>query len=222
VLTATPHDLEAAACRRVALRALPAPDQVEHAWNPAVVCAILSGGHALADALARQLMSRGWRVIVLDPSDPRQAGDVPGVAAFVDIHEPLPAADDDWLSNAAEEARLKASFLRAKQLMPALTSPQLSQAWFFVVTMLDGKLGLEASPRTGGLVTAGALALAKTLHHEWPTVFCRAVDLHPGLEPETAARLLIGELHDPDATLLEVGHGPDGRCTLAAVEMRDV
>jgi len=218
VLAATDQDVARAACRRVGLRALPAPDSVEHVWDPASVCAIVSDGHELADALARKLIGRGWRVLVLNASDAGQVRDVPGIAAFIDIHGPLPATAD-VLSNTAEEARLKASFLLAKQLMPALTNPQLPCAWFFIVTHVDGKLGLDATPKTGGVVTAGAWALAKTLHHEWPSVFCRAVDLHPGLDADLAASLVIGELHDPDATLAEVGHGPDGRCTVDALEM---
>jgi hypothetical protein len=234
------------ACRGVGLRTLPIPDSVEYAWDPASVCAILSDGDPLADALARQLFERGWRVIILGspatglgnalptmPIDITRAGAwdetvtslterFGRLAAVIDIHGTAAPAGDDLLSSQAEEARLKASFLFARHVAAALTDAALPCAWYFVVTQVDGRLGLAASEPMGGVVTAGALALAKTLRYEWPSVFCRAVDVQPDLDPEGAARLLIGELHDPDATLAEVGIGAGGRCTIAAFEMAHV
>jgi hypothetical protein len=236
---------ERVACRGVGLRPLPAPDSVEYAWDPASVCAILSDGDPLADALARQLFERGWRVIILGspatgrgdalPSMPidikRAAWDETvtslterfgRLGAVIDIHGTARPAEEDLLSNQAEEARLKAGFLFARHVAAALTDPALPCAWYFVVTQVDGQLGLAAGQPMGGVVTAGALALAKTLRYEWPSVFCRAVDVQPDLDPDTAARLLIGELHDPDAALAEVGIGAGGRCTIAAFEMAHV
>ena len=79
---------------------------------------------------------------------------------------------------------------------------------------MDGQLGLggttDFSPLSGGL-----FGLTKTLNLEWESVFCRAVDLHPGIPPEQAARHILAELHDPDLRVVEVGYTPEGRFTLA-------
>jgi hypothetical protein len=49
-------------------------------------------------------------------------------------------------------------------------------------------------------------------------VHCRAIDLDPAMDQATAARLIAGELLDADATVVEVGHGLGGRCTIAITE----
>lgn len=239
------HGVERAACRRAGLRTLPSPDSVECDWDPASVCAILSDGDPLADALARQLFERGWRVVILGSPATNRGDDLPSVpfdisrtgaweetvtsiaerfgrlAAVIDIHGVATSSENDLLSNTAEEARLRASFFFARNVAKALADPELPCAWYFVVTQIDGRLGLAPVRSSGGVLTAGALALAKTLRFEWPSVFCRAVDVQPGLDPEAAARLLIDELHDPDTALAEVGHGATGRCTIATFEMAD-
>jgi hypothetical protein len=222
VLTAS-NDQGTATCQGAVLRFLPEPDVLEHAWDPAYVCAILDDGE-VAKPLAELLSSRGWRValIALDLSDSTTWSAtfkaIGHVAAFIDIHHATDAGGADVLWNDIEEARVKASFLLAGQLKPMLTAPALSRAWYTVVTRVDGQLGLAAAPKTHGVVTAGVAALAKTLAQEWPAVNCRAIDLDPAMDQATAARLIAGELLDPDATVVEVGHGLGGRCTIAITE----
>ena len=66
-----------------------------------------------------------------------------------------------------------------------LVAPKLRQAGragaavFVTVARLDGAFGLadlstDADPTTGGLA-----GLAKTARHEWPEVYCKAIDLSP-------------------------------------------
>jgi hypothetical protein len=220
---------ESATCRGVGLRALPEPDVLEHAWQPGTVCIILDDGGELAAPLVQHLTERGWQAvaIALDLSDQDSwQGALDAivarsgrVAAFIDIHHVAEESADGLLWNQLEEARVKASFLLAGRLKPMLTAGGLSRAWYAVVTRVDGKLGLDAGPKTRGIVTAGVAALAKTLRQEWPSVFCRAIDLDPAMDPATAVRLIDRELHDPDATLTEVGHGLAGRCTIATTEV---
>jgi len=231
--------------RRVGLGYLPEPDVLECVWDAGEVCAIRTDGHPLAVALARQLMAGGWRVVVLDSGDATGDAGVPllhvdtarptvwedtfqaiadrfgRLVAFIDIPQ-VPADNHvDLLSNEAEEQRLLSSFAVAAHLAPVLNAPGSGRAWFVVVTQVDGKLGLGDTTPPRGIVTAGLLALPKSLRHEWPAVCCRAIDLHPALDVETAARRIVGELADPDWTLSEVGHGPDGRCTTIACEAVD-
>lgn len=205
----------------VGVRPLTTPDTTDFVWDPAHVCVIVSENHTLADVLARQLIERGWRVVVAAPSavGTESWPDAGRVAACIDIHSPGSAVPGDMLTDADAEARVRMSFLLARQLSPVLNASDLSGAWFVTVTQMDGRLGLDA--RSAGLVSAGAIGLTKTLRQEWPTVFCRAVDLHPELEPEEAARAVIAELFDADSSLMEVGHGPHGRCTLAACERNE-
>jgi hypothetical protein len=192
------------------------------------VCAILGDDHPLAGSLAQQLTGRGWRVVTMTSMDSedalrKMANGHGRLAAFIDVRRcPQDGRPDLPLMNHAEEARLKSVFLAAKHLGPVLTAPEAGRTWFIVVTHVDGKLGLGDGPATHGIVSAGIPGLLKTLRHEWPSVFCRAVDLHPELHPDRAAELVAAELEDADLTLAEVGHGPEGRCTIATFERADV
>ena len=86
---------------------------------------------------------------------------------------------------------------------------------FWTVARLDGALGLsrdlDFNPIAGGL-----FGLTKTLNLEWPQVFCRAIDLHPGIAPDQVAQYVLAELHDPNRLIAEVGYGTQGRVTLVA------
>jgi hypothetical protein len=216
----------AALCRSAELRFLPAPDTLDHAWDPTELCVILDDGAESGAALAGELRERGWRVstIALDlqfpeswPEALRAIAGSSRIAAFVDIHAHQ-SGSGDLLGQVEEEARVKASFLLARALQPMLTMAH-ARAWYTVVTRVDGKLGLDTAAKSGGIVTAGVAALAKTLRHEWPAVACRAIDLDPAIPPAVAARLIAGELLDPDRSIAEVGHGPSGRCIIGAFEV---
>jgi NAD(P)-dependent dehydrogenase (short-subunit alcohol dehydrogenase family)/acyl carrier protein len=138
------------------------------------------------------------------------------VGAFVhvhphtDEHERLAYFDD------RERALVKAVFLMAKHLQPALTeavAQEDERAVFLTVTRMDGALGLSEPSETD--VMAGGLAgLTKALRLEWPSVFCRAVDVAPALAPERAAQAIFAELHDPNRRIVEVGVRPASRSTI--------
>ena len=86
-------------------------------------------------------------------------------------------------------------------------------AAFITVTHLDGQFGLSLDssiePISGGL-----FGLTKTLNLEWDDVFCRAIDLHPGLDLQLAADCITAELFDPNRLISEVAYNMDGRFTL--------
>ncbi len=119
-----------------------------------------------------------------------------------------------------DRALLSIPFLVAKALQPdlaaAASAPQTqtpSRACFLTVTALDGVLGLNGSGDAGPMA-GGIAGLTKTLRLEWPDVYCRAVDLDPGLDPDRAADAILAELRDPNRLVAEVGYGPEGRVTL--------
>lgn len=218
--------------RHAAIRALPRPDAAEHAWEPARVCAIVGDDAVLAAALAKRLAARGWRVEV-HPQPADADGGVDGLAARLERVGALislaPRAAAPTASTAGEallgdpraEAWLLAQFRLARQLSPQLAAAGAARAWFVAVTRLDGRLGLAPTPTASSVVTAGVYGLVKTLRLEWPSVFCRAIDLHPALDAAFAAERIVEELHDPDRTLAEVGHDVDGRWTIVAREEAD-
>lgn len=210
--------------RRAAMRAMPRPDAAEYAWDPDSVCVILSDDAPLAAALEKRLAARGWRVAVhahsAVPADLGRVGALISIAPRA-TETATTSAGEELLGNAGEEAWLLSQFRLARQLSPQLNAIGAPRTWFVAVTQLDGKLGLGSSPYASGVVAAGVYGLLKTLRLEWPSVFCRAIDLHPELDAAFAAERIVAELHDPDQTLGEVGHCLDGRSTTCVLEEHD-
>lgn len=212
--------------RRVESRALPRPDSAEYAWDMGSVCLILSEDAPLSAALGKRLTARSWRVAVQTHSailDGRfdalnRLGRIGALISIAPKEGAMGAKSvgEELLGNTREEAWLLSKFRLAKLLSPQLNNVSAPRTWFVAVTQLDGKLGLESSPKTSGVVAAGVYGLIKTLRVEWPSVFCRALDLHPRLDAASAAERIIEELHDPDLTIGEVGLCPDGRWTIGA------
>ncbi|MDP2313842.1 MAG: hypothetical protein Q8P41_13120 [Pseudomonadota bacterium] len=218
--------------RQAAIRAMSRPDSAEYAWDPDRVCVILSDDAPLSAALEKRLVARGWRVAVYTHSAVPGGGlDVLApplgrVGALISIAPEstglaAKSAGEALLGNAREEAWLLSQFRLARQLSPQLNALGAPRTWFVAVTRIDGQLGLGASPHASGVVAAGVYGLVKTLRLEWPSVFCRAIDLHPELDAPFAAERIVAELHDPDQTLGEVGHCLDGRSTVGVIEEHD-
>ena len=57
------------------------------------------------------------------------------------------------------------------------------RAAFVTVTRLDGSLGLAGAAPEATALLGGAAGVVKTLAIEAPGLFCRALDIHPGLDP---------------------------------------
>ncbi len=112
------------------------------------------------------------------------------------------------------QAILRQVFLLAKHLkQPLATAAQRSRSCFLCAAGLDGAFGL-AQNEDFNPIAAGLFGLTKALRHEWPAVFCRALDFSPTLAPETVVQSLLAELHDPNLAIAEVGYRPEGRTTL--------
>ncbi len=218
---------------------LPAPDYLEFQLSQRGACVITDDGSPLTAQVAQRLSDQGWPVVVLQFPDTVVKTIAPPVSSerlvlavvdqnlvesslqqqlstiaqtygsihtFIHLHPQDPVSD---------KGLVKAVFFLAKHLQPFLGSGQRERRSFVTVTRLDGELGLGSEPcRT---VSGGLFGLTKTLRLEWPTVFCRAIDIAPELSVVEAANALIAELHDPNVFIREVGHGRSGRMTLTCL-----
>jgi hypothetical protein len=136
-------------------------------------------------------------------------------AVFIHLHPTCRECQDGDI-HFTESAKqvLQTIFLAAKHLKEDLNqAAALGKGVFMTAVRLDGEFGLGANsdydPISGGL-----FGLVKSLNLEWESVFCRAVDLNPEIDPETGADLLMEELLDPNRRIVEVAYGPMGRMTL--------
>lgn len=223
----------------VQLKQLPYPDRLE--ISPSV-CLLTDDGTERTTFIAKALQALGWSLIVLrypiltqqatlpdgisqialktmdESSIKKQLSDL-AIQTFVYLHPPFQLTHSTEISfSETETALIKHVFFMAKHLKNTLhKTSQNSRNAFITVARLDGQLGLGKSPQVSPLA-GGIFGLTKSLNLEWPTVFCRAIDLDPDLDPNCAASYLIGELYDPDCQLSEVAIGPKGRFTLTLRE----
>ena len=107
---------------------------------------------------------------------------------------------------------LMLAFLLAKHCDVSKTSG-VSRSSFMVVTR-QGSLGVESDELNTDLVQSGLNGLVKTLAHEWPQVFCRAVDVSAKFGIDKVANLVADEFLDVDTDLIEVAHDKQGRLPL--------
>ncbi|MGB0930984.1 MAG: SDR family NAD(P)-dependent oxidoreductase, partial [Chitinophagales bacterium] len=141
------------------------------------------------------------------------------IGAFIHLHPHLRFSGGNFAQHfAAEKAIVKTVFFAAKHIAKSLQAlgKTYHRASFLTVTQLDGALGTQNDGKTS-IVGGGLFGMTKSLNIEWSSVFCRAVDLSPNFEAETAAKLVMSEMHDPDATVVEVCHNDKGRFTLTTV-----
>lgn len=140
------------------------------------------------------------------------------IGAFIHLNPLLQdpeAAELRYLD--AEKAIVKHVFLIAKQLKKSLNQAAMPtvRSCFFTATRLDGCFGFSQTLNFSA-ISAGLFGLTKTLNAEWESVFCRSIDLHPGLDGDRATQCILAELHDPNQSISEVAYGVQGRTTLIA------
>lgn len=203
------------------------------------ICLLTDDGSLLTIKLAQSLVEQGWKVIVISFPEsiikeripfPREinrlmladmseehlqqqleaiASNYGAIGAFIHL-SPLTT------TSSTAKAILKQVFLIAKYLAkPLNTAAKQGRSWFVTVSRLNGKLGvgeeINFNPIDGGL-----FGLTKTLNWEWQKVFCRAIDLSPNLDTQTAVNSIIEELYDPNLSITEVGREENKRITLTA------
>ncbi|MER5867269.1 SDR family NAD(P)-dependent oxidoreductase [Kitasatospora sp. NPDC002040] len=212
---------------------LPLPDRLVAAYPAGAGALLVDDGGELTPLVAERLTATGWQVQVLRlPGVTRQLAGVAdfglsgwGVTELAEKVEQLAPVslaltfstrqDSDWADGVR---RLSHALLTAKHLVEPLTrSAGTGRAAFATVTRLDGGFGLhgvdEALAPSGGFG-----GLVKTLAVEAPELFCRAVDLAPGLSAATAAALVLDELWDAATEPVQVGHDGTRRVALSLTE----
>src|SRR4029077_14691029 len=95
---------------------------------------------------------------------------------------------------------------------------------FISVSRLGGTLGLSHE-NSLSFMPAGLSGLTKSLSREWPGIYCRHIDLDPGMSESEAASAVLEEAFDADRNLAEVGRtrrGPRWRIDLLPEPLSDV
>ena len=119
-----------------------------------------------------------------------------------------------------DPAYLKAAFFIAKHFKLSLNEQEAigARPFFILVSQIDGYLGFNNHSNLS-LIQGGNSGLVKTIGLEWPDVFCRNIDIEPGMEAPVAASLIMDELLDPNMEIKEVALTENTRNTIAAEEM---
>jgi acyl transferase domain-containing protein len=236
-------------CRRPRLKHLAPPDRlVQAAPEHGAVCLLASDGSVLTEQVCAKLLADGFRVALatLDSDDAvlrpiagvsvhRCAGDpselqrmvelvvaeLGPIDVYIDLLRPsgrLPLLSAAW---DARKARIRSSFQLAKLLKPMLTQPRVgARRALLTVVRIDGRFGLAGGDACA--LDYGLFGMTKSLGHEWPSTFCRALDLAPELTVEAAAQHVLDELYDPQRSVFQTGAYPGGRCTLVPNEQLEL
>jgi len=226
------------------LQPLPEPDFLEFALPEGNIVLITDDGSPTTSKLAESLIESGFQVVVLSfpqsiiprpselPSDIKNiiledlsqehlqkqltaiAANCGSIGAFIHIHPVFNTTSEGVNYLTEEKAIIKQVFFIAKHLKKSLNaSAENGYGCFFTVARLDGNFGLEQkinfSPIAGGL-----FGLTKTLTWEWGKGFCRAIDIHPEIDPHNCVKYIQTELHDPNRLITEVGYSTQGRTTI--------
>ncbi|MEU5112720.1 SDR family NAD(P)-dependent oxidoreductase [Streptomyces longwoodensis] len=211
---------------------LPLPDRLVDAYPQGATALVVDDGSEVAGATAARLAAAGWQVRALRlPGVPQRvegATDLPlagwGATELSSrleelgdekVHLAVVFAAVDGLPWAEGTRRLAHTLLVAKHLVAPLTSAARAghRAAFVTVTRLDGSFGLTGVEEDA--VPAGGVGgLVKTLAVEAPELFCRAVDLAPGLGAAEAAELVLQEAQDAAPAPVQVGRDGGRRVAL--------
>jgi len=214
----------------VRLKLLPEPDILDFTLPQNHIALVTDDGSPTTGELAAALTARGWKTIVLSfPSHlieekfpladgiqrvvladlseehlQQQLGAIGAIGAFIHLNPAHQAPE-------VEKAILRHVFLMAKHLKEPLNrSVTQGRSCFLTVARLDGAFGMGRTTKFGA-ISGGLFGLTKTLDQEWESVFCRAIDLHPDLDPPTQVQCILAELYDPDKSLVDTGYSPQGR-----------
>ncbi|MEO1627355.1 MAG: SDR family NAD(P)-dependent oxidoreductase [Bacteroidota bacterium] len=222
------------------LQFLARPDFLEFHLPETHHVLLTNDGSALTSELIQQLQAKGNRVVVLNlpgltapatghvvqlsaHTDEAVKTAIESIQAkygatgtFLHLHPHFEFQNGNFAQHfAVERPILKSLFLLAKYLQKSLTElGQQQRANFLTVTRMDGQLG-QGKRGNVSVLGGGITGMVKCLNLEWPSVFCRAVDLQPELPVAQMASCILEELHDPDVMVVEVGRSEQGRNTTA-------
>ena len=197
---------------------------------------LVDDGTGSTQKLAANFVKLGYKVTVIRPSWVNSKNAFPKTVTVVDISSVEDKAIQAIISETGEVSAvvyiqpkttikgieypenskqgLMLAFLLAKHCDVSKTTTA-TRSSFMVVTR-QGSLGLAANELNTDLVQSGLNGLVKTLAHEWPEVFCRAVDVPSKFGMDKVASTVVDEFLDIDTALVEVAHDSNGRFTLVA------
>ncbi|MEB3370983.1 SDR family NAD(P)-dependent oxidoreductase [Saccharopolyspora mangrovi] len=171
-----------------------------------------------AEALVSGLRARGWNVRRVQPSGSPDAFDGNTAELEEVLAHHLQGRVDlcvnllDGQTWDASVRQVAETILVAKHALASLTKTAAagSRAGFVTVTRLDGGLGLRGGRPAEEALAGGVGGVVKTLAREAPGVFCRALDVDPGVDRDEFVAVLLGEIADAATDTTEVGIGGDG------------
>ncbi|MEI6897596.1 MAG: SDR family NAD(P)-dependent oxidoreductase [Psychromonas sp.] len=199
---------------------------------------LVNDGEGSAIRLAAKLTEQGWSVTVLTPSwvTPSSSKSFAKSINVIKLEaldeqelQTILATQASWQSVIYLQAKstisgieyppaskqgLQLAFLLAKLTGLAKNSNNDVRSSFLVVTRQGGAFGVEDNETSSDLVQTGLTGLAKTLSHEWPTVFCRAIDVATKFGADKVANIVFDEFNDSQKLPVEVGFNKNGRLTL--------
>ncbi|GAA2805548.1 SDR family NAD(P)-dependent oxidoreductase [Saccharopolyspora taberi] len=197
---------------------VPGRDLLADAYAAEPVAVVADRGGDYADAVVSGLQARGWTVRRVDLSDSPSAFDgataeLESVLAQhfqgrVDLCVSL-LDGDAWDAGVRQIAE---TILVAKHAHAALaeTAGTGARAGFVTVTRLDGGLGHRGTRPVPEALAGGVGGVVKTFACEAPGVFCRAIDVDPGVGRDDFVAALLGEIADAATDTTEVGVDIDG------------
>ena len=228
----------------VNLKTLPAPDFASFNLPENHICLLTDDGTPATVSLARELVGRSWKVVVLSlprniiPSQPPLPQGVERVtladlseeqlqqrlaeittrfgpvAALVHMNPSTPSTSKEVLFSKSQIEIIKMVFLLAKHLKEPLTGAGKQEKSAFMVVTRMDGEFGLGNRIDFDPISGGLFGLVKTLNLEWESVYCRAVDISPEVDVENATRHIIAELHDPNRLITEVAYNPQERSTL--------
>ena len=169
---------------------------------------ITDDGSSFSGELCETLSSAGRTVRLIRADEDLDALPPDSLSGLV-IVAPADGTDDSFLENA---------FLLLKKAGPSLRRSGVDGGAFFcTISRLDGAFAFDSGSSIADPLSGGLAGLSKTAAHEWPEVFCKAIDLGAFADPAGAVQAVSAELFLPGP--VEVGLKPDGRVALALSEL---
>ncbi len=225
----------------IKLISLPEPDRLEFKVSQNRPIVVTDEGTELTTMFVTALSQEGWNVILWQFPEtliPAKKRDFPQeikqvqqektsldsikplvdrireqhglISGFIHLH-PLQESKEAFPKT--EREIIKQIFFLAGAIKADITTinPE-GRSLFLTVTRIDGQLGIKN--QHSFQESSGFSGLVKTLHWEWPEVFCRTVDLDPELPQRNQITSLLNEIKDLDLSLIEVGLGSQDRVTI--------
>jgi len=217
---------------------LPAVDRQPDVYAAGPIAILVDDGSALCQSLAAGLSALGWEIAVLrlpgarprrykrcrvwdltswDEYELQDAEDalsgVTGVELCVYVAAEAPATWED------ASDRLAHAVMLAKHVqLPLARAADGGRAAFITVSRLDGAFGLRGTASEPAALLGSLQGMVKTLASEAPELFCRALDIAPDVDDESAAGLVIAEAYDVAAEPLDVAYDGTQRQTIALTD----